>query len=443
MKFRDKLLNATLYSIKFKLIIAIVIVQCFSSYIGQGVNLALTRGRRTLENIGLNTYLFDGTLGMILSAVISITISVFIIVFIYDRLVLKRLKKVVEFTEKLGKGNLSEKLDFHGNDDISRLGFSLDKSTSNIRLLVSDINDISKRISLSSDELALMTQNSHSSINEINTTSTQLSKDAIGLIDVTNRTNCSLNEIINVKELLLNRVKEGSNSTMEMEARATQMKFEVSKSLEKANVTYSEKHEKILAAIESGKIVEDIRTMSDTIKDISKQTNLLALNAAIEASRAGEQGRGFAVVADEVKKLAEQSSETISNVEDLVYQVKEVFRNLSMSAQDILEYIDHTVKADYELLLLTGTQYQNDAHLISSISEEVTRSANLMDTSIGEISEVVNQVVDISAEASSSTGHINDSLSQINSIMYIVNDSMENQVKLANRLEKIVEKFTL
>ncbi|MBU3178076.1 hypothetical protein KPL47_17250 [Clostridium estertheticum] len=78
-----------MYSIKFKLVIAVVIVQCFSSYIGQGVNLAMARGRHTLQDMGANTYLFDGTIGMVLSTSISIIISVFIIVYFYDRLVLK------------------------------------------------------------------------------------------------------------------------------------------------------------------------------------------------------------------------------------------------------------------------------------------------------------------------------------------------------------------
>ena len=42
---------------------------------------------------------------------------------------------------------------------------------------------------------------------------------------------------------------------------------------------------------------EAVKTIADTIFEISNQTNLLALNASIESARAGEAGRGFAVVA--------------------------------------------------------------------------------------------------------------------------------------------------
>ncbi|SEV83973.1 methyl-accepting chemotaxis protein [[Clostridium] fimetarium] len=443
MNLKERFLNATLYSIKFKLVMAIVIVQCFSSYIGQVVNMAMARGKHTLQDMGLNTYILDGTIGMILSTIISIIISVFIIVYFYDRLVLKRLKKVLNFTEKLGNGDLSNTLSFKGNDDISRLGNCLDKATTNIKILLADIIDISSTMNISSHELLTSTKKSYESINSINSTSSVLSDDAFELIDTTKKVNYSIDEILKITDLLLSKVTAGLNSSMEMENRASDMKLKVSGSLEKANKTYSEKQEKILTAIESGKIVDEIKIMSDTIKGIATQTNLLALNATIEAARAGEQGKGFAVVAEEVKKLAEQSTQAISNVENLVNQVSAVFDNLSISAQDILEYIETNVKSDYELLLQTGDQYQDDAKLINNISTEITSSAKLMNTSIEEISNVINFVIEMSGKTSSSTEQINSNLSEINIIMNEANESMEYQVNLTKRLEKSVEKFIL
>lgn len=52
---KNKILDATIFSIKFKLIFAIVVVQFFSSYIGQGVNYLIEQSRKAFEKIGFST----------------------------------------------------------------------------------------------------------------------------------------------------------------------------------------------------------------------------------------------------------------------------------------------------------------------------------------------------------------------------------------------------
>ena len=443
MNVKEKILNATLYSIKFKLIVIVAIVQCLSSYIGQVVNMAMIRGRHTFENIGLSTYLFDGTAGMLISTVISVAITIFMIIYIYDRLILKRLRKAVKFTKKLGNGVLSEKLNFKGKDDISELGNSLDKAASNIKSLVSEIMGASNKINSSSKDILTLTNSSHKSISTINETSSILYQDAFFLIDTANQAASSIKRIEEAMDELLNRVKAGADSAAEMEKRASQMKQKVTYSLEKANLTNNEIQEKIGYAIKAGVVVDEIADMSSSIKDISQQINLLSLNASIEAARAGEYGKSFAVVASEVKKLAEQSAETMINVDNLVKQVKEVFNNLSMSSQDILNYIEHSVKEDYELLLQSGEQYQKDARTLSRVTEEVTYSTGLVSDSVEEISKVINQVVGISGKTSDSTEKINISLSEINSIIEGSKKSVEGQVSLVDHLKKSVDKFEL
>ncbi|BCZ46636.1 hypothetical protein psyc5s11_27030 [Clostridium gelidum] len=95
----------------------------------------------------------------------------------------------------------------------------------------------------------------------------------------------------------------------------------------------------------------EINEASNMIKGISKQINLLALNAAIEAERAGEAGKGFSVVAAEIRKLAEQTTESVKKIDEIVHNlqsksdgavkaigvVKEEFNNQFLIVEDTIE----------------------------------------------------------------------------------------------------------
>ena len=74
--------------------------------------------------------------------------------------------------------------------------------------------------------------------------------------------------------------------------------------------------------------VNKISKAATLISEIADQTNLLSLNASIEAARAGEAGRGFAVVAEEIGSLATQSADTAHEINDIIGELTEKFREV-------------------------------------------------------------------------------------------------------------------
>lgn len=67
--------------------------------------------------------------------------------------------------------------------------------------------------------------------------------------------------------------------------------------------------------------IHEINEIGAFITEISDSLELLALNASIEAARAGEAGKGFVVVAGEVSKMADKTSESISNINHILESI--------------------------------------------------------------------------------------------------------------------------
>lgn len=87
----------------------------------------------------------------------------------------------------------------------------------------------------------------------------------------------------------------------------------------------------------------------DMINNVAKNTRILGFNAGIEAARSGEHGRGFAVVAKEITKLADQSAESVNEIRNLLYTMKQMVDHVSETMGNTQVLTESQVQATSEI----------------------------------------------------------------------------------------------
>lgn len=404
------------------------------------VSLNVTWGKDAVENskATYNKSLMLIILVILIGFIIAVALGLGI-----ASMISKQLKKVLAFGEALGNGDLSKTIEIDTKDEIGRLAKALNKSGENIKILISEIMTGASSISATSEELSATTEEISSKMEIVKESIKQIAIGSEQLSATTEEVNATTEDIAENVLQVAKKSNEGNKSSKEIEKRATEIKINANESYNKTNQVYSVKQQNIINAIEEGKVVQEVKVMAEAIGSIAAQTNLLALNAAIEAARAGEQGKGFAVVADEVRKLAEQSSATVKDIQEVTGRVEKAFKNLSGNANEVLEYIETQVKPDYELLIDIGKQYGEDASFYNDLSTDIKTSMDTVTETISEVKSAIENVSAIAEESSASSQEMLNSVNETTSAIHEVAQAAQSQAELAEKLNELIQKFKI
>lgn len=382
------------------------------------------------------------TLNKILYAtyLIGLVILIIVLYFVIKK-ILKEIPKLLEGIRKIAQGDLTSKVEVKTKDEIGHIADEINNMSSNIKGMIENIGSNSQNVSASGEELSAVISEINKQLKTVDAGTQEIAAAMEETSASAQEMNSSAYIIKDAIVKLTDSALDGSNSAGEIKDRSLKMKISSEEAKKVALDMYREKEMSILKSIENGRVVEEIGNMAKIIGNIAEQTNLLSLNAAIEAARAGENGKGFAVVAQEVSKLAVQSTETVNNIQKVVYQVQDAFKDIAYNARGVLEFIDKNISSDYDQMIKRSELAFQDANNISNIINDFSINMGKVSSSVEELMKSIESVSSVVEEVASSTSEIAGTVNGTKQSTDEVAKVAESQAELAQTLNDIVNEF--
>ena len=376
-------------------------------------------------------------------SVIAMIISIFVIINLV-KYVTNNIKRVNEFALSISNGDFTTKeLEIKSSDELGQMSKNLNKMLIDNKDIIKNIAEGSEMIENSSEILKDTTVKLNQSYNHVSQSVKRINEEMMNTSAATEELNASVEEVNSSINLLVEETDNSHNISYDMKARVDEIEKKTIESYDKAINLTKIHEEELLKSIEDAKVVSDIGKLAEVISSIAEQINLLSLNASIEAARAGENGKGFAVVAEEVGKLANETSDTVKGIIQVIDSIKSAFNNLTNNSKNIIEFINNTVTEDYKSFVSATKEYGKNANEIEGMSDRIAEMASNIENILKEIGKTVESVAESSQTTASNSGTIVNDMDIVTEMLNEISNMANEEKSISDNLSSVVSKFKI
>ena len=348
---------------------------------------------------------------VLILALISTLISVGVAFILYSTFV-GILRKAVVKADQLASGDFSSPIYTHFKDEFGHMLHALE----NIRVRIKD--EILTIRQTANETLKYISQINDITV-QINEGGKITGEQALSVATAAEEMVATTNDIASNCENAAHASEASQNITQEGCTKVNNTINIIKTQVEKTKIDAEEVHALATQA-------EQISHIVRTIADIAAQTNLLALNAAIEAARAGQFGRGFAVVADEVRALASRTSDSTTEISNMVSEIQINANKANSSMQTSVTNMD---------TLATETV------LVEELLNNITNQVQMVNGQITQIAAAAEQQNATSGEISGNLQKISTATSSLNILVNNVRSDVELAVEKIDHLNRSLDFF--
>ncbi|ACA87089.1 methyl-accepting chemotaxis protein [Shewanella woodyi] len=308
-----------------------------------------------------------------------------------------------------GDGDLTQRVDESGNDEIAALGKAFNGFVEKIQTMISQISKASEELN---DSIGSISELSNRLSDRVEVQSQEVESVVGSIFKVNDAADSISSNTQKCSEASRSASEDGKSATQVVQQAINSVQG-LAKDIDLSSTVIDQLNSEV------AKIV----TVLSVIRDIAEQTNLLALNAAIEAARAGEQGRGFAVVADEVRTLASRTQNSTNEIKGMIDSLKKGADDAVDSMQRSKLGGDSTVNyaqnaGDALARISEAVNNVNEMNEQIAIAAEQQRSiVNSANTSAQNVQEVVEESRISARENLEYTNNMRESLSKLSALV--------------------------
>lgn len=313
----------------------------------------------------------------------------------------------------------------------------LEKNNEHVISILATVRELSDNLYTAGAALSQISGNESASAQELAATSEQLAVGSNLLSSKTDESMLNLGELNKWEDVVAENVEKVEDTSKNLLDKSKQNE-KLLNDLSLINSEVSQSMDTTISITEKlSEAVKEIGVTLNLINDISSSTNLLALNASIEAARAGEAGKGFAVVATEVGNLANNTQESLKdvqaviqrvqqNVVDITAQVEENFTKLGKQNEFFVNVFDgmkdmtNLLNVSVDAVKAMGDAHREQSDVIKNtvlINQDIAESIRSENEQFSIIREMAENNASDTAEISAQANTINEMVNKMTMLL--------------------------
>lgn len=330
----------------------------------------------------------------------------------------------------------------NAKSEVGQIATALDSLSVSFKDIIETLGECSDSLTRSATKMTDSSETLMKCVEENANATEHFTEQTERINETVKQVDSGIGEIAEVVSQVEAKIRIGNTRSVDLMKQVVEMRNLASASLENTNVKIEENNNAIQSAMINLQSLTQIDEMAKQILDITSQTNLLSLNASIEAARAGEAGRGFTVVAGEIGNLANSSSRTATEIQEICSETRQNISKVQECFDNIISFMQNDIKVQFEAFVEATNEYNTSIAQIQEIIQDMSECSDVFVQAVSDIQNQIDSVQSNPSEVNVSTDDMMRKVGQTRETTEDLSEIAKANEGNAMSIRKIISRFS-